>query len=100
MQYCSQQHMPTQAQIALIQDAGLYVQEEYPASVVANIVRWSERGNEAQVDEQLIAYCVRCKKKTVMEDAEEVTMKNGRPAVRGKCSVCGAGQYRIGQITG
>ena len=40
-------------------------------------------------------YCVRCKTKTPMEDAEEVTMKNGRPALRGRCPKCGTGIYRI-----
>ncbi len=40
-------------------------------------------------------YCVRCKQKTMMQDAEEVTMKNGRPAVRGTCPQCGTRMYRI-----
>ncbi len=40
-------------------------------------------------------YCVRCKKKTLIKSAEEVTMKNGRPAVRGKCPQCGTGMYKI-----
>ncbi len=35
------------------------------------------------------AYCVKCKKKTEMKDAHEVTMKNGRHAMKGSCSVCG-----------
>jgi hypothetical protein len=30
-----------------------------------------------------------------MKDTEKVTMKNGRPAVRGKCTVCGTGMYKI-----
>ncbi len=41
------------------------------------------------------AYCVKCKKKQEMKDEEEVTMKNGRKAVKGKCPVCGTGMYRI-----
>lgn len=40
-------------------------------------------------------YCVRCKEKTVIAEAKEVTMKNGRPAIMGKCPKCGAGIYRI-----
>ena len=35
------------------------------------------------------AYCVRCKKKTEIKDPHEVTMKNGKPAMKGTCSVCG-----------
>lgn len=36
-----------------------------------------------------IGYCVKCKKKTEMKDAQRVTMKNGKPALKGQCSVCG-----------
>jgi hypothetical protein len=34
-------------------------------------------------------YCVKCKKKTEMKDAQRITMKNGKPALKGQCSVCG-----------
>ncbi|MBS3143791.1 hypothetical protein J4446_02875 [Candidatus Woesearchaeota archaeon] len=41
-------------------------------------------------------YCVKCKKKGVeMKDAKEVTMKNGRRAMKGKCPKCGTGMYSI-----
>lgn len=35
------------------------------------------------------AYCVKCKSKQEMETPEEVTMKNGIKAMKGKCPVCG-----------
>ncbi len=41
------------------------------------------------------AYCVKCKTKREMKDAQEVTMKNGRRALRGPCSVCGTTLNRI-----
>ena len=41
------------------------------------------------------AYCVKCKKKVQMKDAKEVTMKNGRKAMKGTCSKCGTGMFRI-----
>ena len=41
------------------------------------------------------AYCVKCKAKRQIQDGEKVTMKNGRPAMKGKCLVCGTGLYRI-----
>ena len=41
------------------------------------------------------AYCVKCREKREMEDEEEVTMKNGRQAVQGKCPVCGTKLFRI-----
>jgi len=40
-------------------------------------------------------YCVKCKAKSEMVDSEEVTMKNGRAAMKGKCSKCGTGMYKI-----
>ncbi len=40
-------------------------------------------------------YCVKCKAKRDMADAQEVEMKNGRKAMKGKCSVCGTGMYCI-----
>ncbi|MBN1895322.1 hypothetical protein JW906_12545 [bacterium] len=40
-------------------------------------------------------YCVKCRKTCDMVDAQTVTMKNGRPAVKGKCAKCGTGMYKI-----
>jgi hypothetical protein len=40
-------------------------------------------------------YCMKCKEKRDMKDTEEVTMKNGRKALKGKCTVCGTGMYKI-----
>jgi RNase P subunit RPR2 len=40
-------------------------------------------------------YCVKCKSKKTMADSKEVTMKNGRKAVKGKCPDCGTGMYKI-----
>lgn len=42
------------------------------------------------------AYCVKCKAKQEMKDEVAVTMKNGKPALKGVCPVCGTGMYRIG----
>jgi hypothetical protein len=42
-----------------------------------------------------VAYCVKCKQKREMKDVQTVTMKNGRRALKGKCSVCGTGMYKI-----
>jgi RNase P subunit RPR2 len=41
------------------------------------------------------AYCVKCKAKTEIKDAKDVTMKNGRPAVTGTCSKCGTKVFKI-----
>ncbi len=56
----------------------------------------AEENHIAVVDEHEVeAYCVKCKKKVAMQDPHEVTMKNGRPALRGTCPVCGTGLYRL-----
>jgi hypothetical protein len=41
------------------------------------------------------AYCVKCKAKTEIKDPQKVTMKNGRDAMKGTCSKCGTGVYKI-----
>mgnify|MGYP001770457608 FL=1 len=41
------------------------------------------------------AYCVKCKAKTEIKDAKEITMKNGRPAITGTCSKCGTKVFKI-----
>lgn len=43
----------------------------------------------------LTGFCVKCRKKRELINPEEVTMKNGRPALKGKCQVCGTGLFRI-----
>jgi hypothetical protein len=40
-------------------------------------------------------YCLKCKTKKEMKAAEEITMKNGRKAMKGKCSDCGTGMFKI-----
>lgn len=61
----------------------------------------SEHTKEARQASQppaIMAYCVRCKKKTRMLNASAFTMKNGRPAIRGTCAICGSGINRIGRL--
>ncbi len=41
-------------------------------------------------------YCVKCRTKRDDTNPQEVTMKNGKKALKGKCPVCGTGMYRIG----
>jgi pimeloyl-ACP methyl ester carboxylesterase len=132
----SQQHLPAQAQVILVQNSGVPVQEERPEAVVANVQEWSNEKeqkvavasipeatpNEAEFASTqakgedagtatagaaaatldsipaIEAYCVKCKKKVTMQNARKVVMKNGRPATRGICPVCGTGLYRIGRL--
>ncbi len=47
----------------------------------------NEIGDEPMAGQ--LAYCVKCKEKREMKDAQQVTMKNGKPALQGQCVVCG-----------
>ncbi len=42
-----------------------------------------------------LGYCLKCKAKKEMKEAQEVTMKNGRNAMKGKCIDCNTGIYKI-----
>lgn len=49
--------------------------------------------DEATVAE--VGYCVKCKEKREMKDAEKVEMKNGRNAMKGVCTSCGTKMFKI-----
>jgi RNase P subunit RPR2 len=42
-------------------------------------------------------YCVKCKEKREMQNPQEITMKNGRPATQGTCPACGTKMFKIGK---
>ena len=46
--------------------------------------------------ESVEIYCLKCRAKTGSRDVEQVILRNGRPALRVACSLCGTGIYRIG----
>ena len=41
-------------------------------------------------------YCMKCRTMREMKNPEKVTMKNGRPATKGTCPVCGTKIFKIG----
>jgi ribosomal protein S27E len=41
-------------------------------------------------------YCVKCKAKRQIKGETQVVMKNGRPATKGTCTVCGTKMFKIG----
>ncbi len=41
-------------------------------------------------------YCVKCRAKREISSAVAVKLKNGKPAMKGKCPVCGTTIMRIG----
>lgn len=40
-------------------------------------------------------YCVKCRAKREGKNVEEVTMKNGKKALKGVCEVCGTKMFKI-----
>jgi hypothetical protein len=47
-------------------------------------------------DIRMQMYCVKCRAKRDAKDVQAVTMKNGKSAAKGVCSVCNTGMYKIG----
>jgi len=45
------------------------------------------------------AYCLKCRTQREMQNPTPVTMKNGKPATKGTCPVCGTGMYKIGKAS-
>ncbi|MEX0616311.1 MAG: DUF5679 domain-containing protein [Candidatus Woykebacteria bacterium] len=41
-------------------------------------------------------YCVKCRTKREASNPEQITMKNGKKALRGQCPECGTKMFRIG----
>jgi hypothetical protein len=55
--------------------------------------RRSQRGG---VTPRAEAYCVKDKKKVEVQNAQQITMKNGKPALQGTCPECGGKVFKIG----
>ena len=49
----------------------------------------------SQRKSKMQGYCVKCRAEREMKDAKSTTMKNGKPAIRGVCPVCGTEMFRI-----
>ena len=43
------------------------------------------------------AYCLKCRTKREIRNPKQITMKNGRPATQGTCTVCGTKVFKIGK---
>lgn len=111
-------HLPAQAEIVLVQDAGIFIDEEAPATVAANIDQWSSAHRPSQPAENIAPpdqeppervaatghetpaveiYCLKCRAKRIVTNPREATLKNGAPAFSGPCPVCGTMLYRMKQ---
>ncbi|MCL0044497.1 DUF5679 domain-containing protein [Dehalococcoidia bacterium] len=43
------------------------------------------------------AYCFKCRTKRNINNPQNITLKNGRPATQGTCPSCGTKVFRIGR---
>ena len=59
------------------------------------LARWLGTKTLKEMAAVVEAYCVKCKAKRNMKEAGEVTMANGRKAMKGKCPECGTGMFKI-----
>ena len=64
------------------------------------------RTRHEDIDDDLVrkeftmsGYCLKCRAHREMQEPEEVTLKNGRLASRGKCGECGTTMFRMGGTT-
>jgi len=48
-------------------------------------------------DDNIVAYCMKCKEKREMNAPQAVFTKKGVPATKGKCPVCGTTMFRMGE---
>ena len=54
------------------------------------------RGGDFIMAKDNLMYCVKCREKREGKDRKKVTMKNGKPATKAVCEVCGTTMFRIG----
>jgi hypothetical protein len=76
--------------------------ESIPTGTLSPAAMAGERAGNASGEKngapttEIVAYCVKCKQKRIMVGVHPITMKNGRPALRGVCSICKTQIIRIG----
>lgn len=50
-----------------------------------------------ELDEEIEAYCMSCREKTVMENPTPIWTRRGTPGTRGMCSICGTTTFLMGK---
>ena len=48
-------------------------------------------------EQKMTGYCMKCKEKREIQNAQQIVMKNGRPATQGTCPVCNTKIFKIGK---
>ena len=102
-EYTNKEEFSTEA--SSLRDAEVAVEARSDADVLEDIEREEEaqgvqepdivETSQPQQQEQIEAYCVKCKQKRIMDNATDTTTKNGRRAKEGSCPVCGTRLFRF-----
>ncbi len=79
--------MATISPVPLMASSPFYVSVLYPYRAQSRTVE----------NEMPTAYCVKCKTSIEIKNPQNVTLKNGKPAVKGVCPNCGTSVFRIGK---
>ena len=104
---------PTDEQVSKINELEKQIQELESSNIEQKIIQTLQKQNkkldeiqkklEQPSDETseslpLEAYCVKCKTKRKIKNAEETIMKNGRAATKGICPICNCKVFLIGKM--
>lgn len=91
---------------ASLEEAPQMTRQEEPGSLLqpeqeqssAEIIGTASPSVEEEVTVQPVveSYCMKCRQKRPMQNAREVTTKNGRRALEGQCPLCGTKLFRFG----
>jgi len=63
--------------------------------IESNLNKTGKTSYEPKPQNNMEAYCVKCKQKRIVDNPQETTMKNGSHAVKGTCSECETKVFRI-----
>ena len=53
-------------------------------------------GSRPETEISVVAYCVHCRTRRAMQSAIQVCTERGQHAIKGICTICGKGMYRLG----
>jgi RNase P subunit RPR2 len=68
-----------------------------PATRLALVLRaYHANALEEVPSDMASGYCMKCKAQRDIQNAKQITMKNGRPATEGTCVICGTKIFKIG----
>ena len=81
-----------------IENHGICLQLFVSNSGVSAGLLYQHKGRSRPVENRMPqAYCVKCKTSIEIKNPQNVTLKNGKPAVKGVCPNCGTSVFRIGK---